>query len=164
MHKIVLLGDGGTGKTTYLNRFKTHNFEKRYIATTGSEVTYIEIPTSTNNIINVSVWDTAGQEKFSKNTYYQGADCALIFYDCANKLSFKNIQHWIQEFKKVCPNKPIVVVRNKVDVDAKVSTSEHQTLSGVHFCNLSVKTEQGWKVPMQTAIRLLTGNDDAKIS
>ena len=36
--KCVLVGDGGTGKTTFVKRHMTGEFEKKYVATLGVEV------------------------------------------------------------------------------------------------------------------------------
>jgi len=36
--KVVLVGDGGVGKTTFVKRHISGEFEKRYIATMGVEV------------------------------------------------------------------------------------------------------------------------------
>ena len=36
--KLVLIGDGGVGKTTFVKRHLTGDYEKRYIATVGVEV------------------------------------------------------------------------------------------------------------------------------
>jgi GTPase SAR1 family protein len=37
-YKLVLVGDGGVGKTTFVKRHKTGEFEKKYVATVGAEV------------------------------------------------------------------------------------------------------------------------------
>lgn len=36
--KLILVGDGGVGKTTFVRRHMTGEFEKRYVATRGVEV------------------------------------------------------------------------------------------------------------------------------
>ena len=36
--KLVLVGDGGVGKTTFVKRHETGEFEKKYVSTIGVEV------------------------------------------------------------------------------------------------------------------------------
>jgi len=62
--KVVLVGDGGVGKTTFVKRHLTGEFEKKYIATLGVEVHPMEFFTTRGNV-KFMVWDTAGQEKLS---------------------------------------------------------------------------------------------------
>lgn len=69
--KCVLVGDGGTGKTTFVKRHLTGEFEKKYVATLGVEVHPLVFNTSRGSI-RFNVWDTAGQEKFGglRDGYY----------------------------------------------------------------------------------------------
>lgn len=57
--KLVLVGDGGVGKTTFVKRHLTGEFEKKYIATLGVEVHPMPFFTS-HGKIKFNVWDTAG--------------------------------------------------------------------------------------------------------
>lgn len=61
--KLILVGDGGVGKTTFVRRHLTGEFEKRYVATLGVEVHPLLFHTNRGQI-KFNVWDTAGQEKF----------------------------------------------------------------------------------------------------
>lgn len=67
----MLVGDGGTGKTTFVKRHVTGEFEKKYVATLGVEVHPLVFHTN-RGPIKFNVWDTAGQEKFGglRDGYY----------------------------------------------------------------------------------------------
>ena len=60
--KLVMVGDGGEGKTTFVKRHLTGEFEKKYIATQGVEVNSKVFYTN-HGPIKFNIWDTAGQEK-----------------------------------------------------------------------------------------------------
>ncbi|KAJ1062962.1 hypothetical protein K5549_004991 [Capra hircus] len=80
--KLVLVGDGGTGKTTFVKHHLTGEFEKKYVATLGVEVHPLVFHTN-RGPIKFNVWDTAGQEKFGglRDGYYIQAQCAIIMFD-----------------------------------------------------------------------------------
>jgi len=72
--KCLLVGDGSTGKTTFVKRHLTGEFEKKYVATVGCEVHPLEFTTSHGSLV-FNTWDTAGQEKFGglRDGYFIGA-------------------------------------------------------------------------------------------
>lgn len=60
----MLVGDGGVGKTTFVKRHLSGEFEKKYVPTLGAEVHPMPWTTNRGKLI-FNVWDTAGQEKFA---------------------------------------------------------------------------------------------------
>ncbi|XP_066292666.1 uncharacterized protein [Branchiostoma lanceolatum] len=120
--KLVLVGDGGTGKTTFVKRHVTGEFEKKYVATLGVEVHPIKFNTNRGEI-KFNVWDTAGQEKFGglRDGYYIQGQCAIIMFDVTSRVTYKNVPNWHRDLVRVCENIPIVLCGNKVDIkDRKV--------------------------------------------
>jgi len=114
--KCVLVGDGGCGKTTFVKRHMTGEFEKRYVSTLGVEVHPLIFHTN-RGAIRFNVWDTAGQEKFGclRDGYYIQGQCALIMFDVTSRVTYKNVPTWHRDLVRICENIPIVLCGNKVD-------------------------------------------------
>lgn len=116
------MGDGGVGKTTFVKRHLTGEFEKKYVATLGVEVHPLAFTTN-RGPITFNVWDTAGQEKFGglRDGYYIQGQCAIIMFDVTSRITYKNVPTWHKDLVRVCENIPIVLCGNKVDIkDRKV--------------------------------------------
>ncbi|CDI79417.1 GTP-binding nuclear protein ran/tc4, putative [Eimeria acervulina] len=113
--KLILVGDGGVGKTTLVKRHLTGEFEKKYIPTLGVEVRPLRFSTNFGPIV-FNVWDTAGQEKFGglRDGYYIKGQCAIMMFDVTSRITYRNIPNWHRDIVRVCENIPIVLVGNKV--------------------------------------------------
>ena len=161
-YKLVLCGDGGIGKTTFVKRHLTGEFEKKYIATIGVEVHPMVFSTSRGKIC-FDVWDTAGQEKLStlRDGYYIGADCAIIMFDVCNRITYKNVDTWYKSLTRVCEGIPIVLVGNKVDVAVrKVKTKQilFPRKHGIQYYDISAKSNYQFEKPFLWILRKLTGD------
>ena len=93
--KLVFIGDGGVGKTTFVKRHVTGDFQKPYIPTQGAEVTPIEFNT-TRGKVRFIMWDTAGQEKFGtlRECYYIDSHCAIIMFDLTQRETYRSVPVW----------------------------------------------------------------------
>merc|ERR1712025_1121268 len=120
--KLVLVGDGGVGKTTFVKRHLTGEFEKKYVATLGVEVHPLVFHTN-RGALRFNVWDTAGQEKFGglRDGYYIQGQCAVIMFDVTSRVTYKNVPNWHRDLTRVCENIPIVLCGNKVDIKDRKS-------------------------------------------
>jgi len=160
--KLVLIGDGGVGKTTFVKRHLTGEYEKRYIATVGVEVHPLKFATTRGNVI-FNVWDTAGQEKLSglRDGYYIGGQCGIIMFDVTSRITYKNVPKWHRDLVRVCENIPVVLVGNKVDVkDRKVKAKQitYHRRHNLQYFDVSAKSNYQFEKPFLWLARRLSGD------
>ncbi|KAA6393952.1 MAG: putative ran family small GTPase [Streblomastix strix] len=62
--KLLILGDWGVGKTAFVLRHRTSEFEKRYIQTIEVDIKSLTLYTSRGPVTFCN-WDIAGQQLFS---------------------------------------------------------------------------------------------------
>jgi len=160
--KLILVGDGGVGKTTFVKRHLTGEFEKKYVATLGVEVYPLKFFTNLGPI-QFNVWDTAGQEKFGglRDGYYIQGHAAIIMFDVTSRLTYKNVPNWHRDLVRVCENIPIVLCGNKVDVkDRKVKAKQitFNRKKNLMYFDISAKSNYNFEKPFLALARKLVGD------
>ncbi|EEB11175.1 GTP-binding nuclear protein RAN1, putative [Pediculus humanus corporis] len=160
--KCVLVGDGGTGKTTFVKRHLTGEFEKKYVATLGVEVHPLVFHTN-RGAIRFNVWDTAGQEKFGglRDGYYIQGQCAIIMFDVTSRITYKNVPNWHRDLVRVCENIPMVLCGNKVDIkDRKVKARSiiFHRKKNLQYYDISAKSNYNFEKPFLWLARKLIGD------
>ncbi|XP_020848850.1 ras-related protein Rab-28 isoform X2 [Phascolarctos cinereus] len=101
--KIVLLGDGTSGKTSLATRFAQEAFGKQYKQTVGLDFFLKRLTLPGNLNVTLQVWDIGGQTIGGKmlDKYIYGAQGVLLVYDITNYQSFENLEDWYNMVKKV---------------------------------------------------------------
>lgn len=152
--KIVLIGDGGVGKTSLIKKFTKGTFENDYIKTIGAQFSKYDKKIN-DDIINLFFWDIAGQIdfKFLHPLFYKESRAGIIVCSLEeNDLgrdSFKHIENWYNELHKYCGNIPVVFFANKVDLVEESNTDTIRIQEFVHKYSFlssfitSAKTGQG---------------------
>jgi GTP-binding nuclear protein Ran len=162
--KLLLVGDGNVGKTTFVKRHLTGEFEKRYIATIGVEVHPLAF-TTTRGKICFNVWDTAGQEKFGglRDGYYILGQAAIIMFDVTSRITYKNVPNWHRDIVRVCETIPIVLCGNKVDnKERKVKAKQinFHRKKNLQYYDISAKSNYNFEQPFKWLARKLCGDQN----
>jgi len=138
--KIVLFGDGCTGKSTMYQKLceltnEDYRFNKNYQATDNFDFVRLQVKTNIGEL-SIDLWDTAGQENRGgklRDAYLKGAEGVLLFYDVSEKKSATNIPEWLNQIRKIAPRVPVAVIGNKSDLLDELSQCESVKL---RECNL----------------------------
>jgi Ras-related protein Rab-21 len=126
--KVVLLGEGGTGKTSLVLRFVEDKFNERHITTLQASFLQKKINVGGRRI-QLAIWDTAGQERFHAlgPIYYRDANGAILVYDITDKDSFQKVKNWVKELKKMLGNDICLsIAGNKTDLDRQRTVSPEE--------------------------------------
>eukprot|EP00927_Polykrikos_kofoidii_P050691 TRINITY_DN44584_c0_g1_i1.p1 TRINITY_DN44584_c0_g1~~TRINITY_DN44584_c0_g1_i1.p1 ORF type:complete len:212 (-),score=37.50 TRINITY_DN44584_c0_g1_i1:64-699(-) len=118
LFKVVLIGDTSVGKSNLLMRFTKDEFNLESKSTIGVEFATKSITTN-GKVVKAQIWDTAGQERYRAITsaYYRGAVGALLVYDISKRVTFENLERWLQELRDHADaNIVIMLVGNKGDL------------------------------------------------
>ena len=134
--KTIIVGDSGVGKTCILIRFIRDDFERDNPSTLGVQFMSKTIEMD-NHIIELQLWDTAGQELFRAVTrgYFRSSAGAFICFDITDHHSFDNVNNWLNDIRDLARKDCVcVLLGNKSDLEAerKVSTEEAQAYADAH--------------------------------
>ena len=124
-YKILLIGSGGVGKTSLVNKFVHGTFSKTYLHTIGMQPSskYMKIK---NIDICLSIFDIAGDKSFKtlREMFYKGSKGALVTFDLTNKDSFNDVEVWLKEAKKKSKDQLFILVGNKNDLKNRAVSNE----------------------------------------
>lgn len=103
--KIVVVGDGECGKTCLLIVFSKEYFPLIYVPTVFEN--YVAPVKLYGRVIELALWDTAGQEDYDRlrPLSYNDTDVILICFSINSPDSLENVtEKWYPEVRHFCPD------------------------------------------------------------
>jgi small GTP-binding protein len=115
--KIVLIGEGGVGKTSLLKRYTWNTFDESMKLTVGVDFAAKNVQTD-NWAATLQIWDLGGQIRFRDLaiSYFRGARLAIAVFDISSRYTMERLNDWIVSLLDSVPKCPLVIVGNKSDL------------------------------------------------
>ncbi|KAI8360017.1 ras-like protein 2 [Blakeslea trispora] len=116
-YKIVMIGEGGVGKSAITIEFFEAHFVDEYDPTI--EDSYRKQHVVDGECAMLDVLDTAGQEEYSamREQYMRNGEGFVLVYDITSYRSFEQIQKLVEQIIRVkdVDSVPVILVGNKCD-------------------------------------------------
>jgi len=167
--KIIIAGDGATGKTTISKKLNgTFNSEEELHMTTGIDSHTLEITQKDGKAV---IWDLAGQEQFRsfQDTFFNNADIVILVYSIEWFPSYMNIDSWLSMIDTTEVSK-IYLIANKIDLENRaVRTNEAEEYAesrGLCYYELSAITGENLEnveMDLLNTARKLSNENKSKV-
>lgn len=120
--KIILVGQGGVGKTSLVQRLVFGKFNPNENATKGIQIdtwhaNVLNINTSKQQIINVHLWDFGGQEILhaTHQFFLTQRTLYLLVLDARQGERESRVEYWLTLINSFAGESPVLIVINKSD-------------------------------------------------
>lgn len=146
--KILIAGDGATGKTTISKKLNgTLKEQQELIMTPGIDFHTLEISEDNSEAV---IWDLGGQQQFRsfQDSFFTKADIVILVFDVSFFETFLNIDSWLSMVNRDKVSQ-IYLIGNKVDLDNRAVTREEaeQYAKGhsLDYFEISALTDTGFE-------------------
>jgi small GTP-binding protein len=116
--KVILAGESGVGKSTFLFRLRTGQFTENIKSTIGVDFITHKVPWLTpkgQGHVTLQIWDLAG-DSILNVAYTRGASVIFLMHDLTRPETAQKLNLWYSLFKTEYPNVPLLLIGSKMDL------------------------------------------------
>ena len=151
--KIILVGQGGVGKSSVVKRLVAGDFDEKEAKTEGIDIVPWSLPVAgIAESVRLNIWDFGGQEIMhaTHRFFLSQRSLYLLVIDARQGASESNIQYWLEIIQSYGSDSPVLVVVNKSDeqgLDLDESRLKIDFAANLRqFIRTSAKSGQGMDV------------------
>lgn len=136
--KMILVGRGGVGKTSLVNRLVHNRFDLHESKTDGISITPWQLPLARENV-RLNIWDFGGQEIMhaTHQFFLTKRSLYLLVLSAREGEQDANIDYWMRLIEGLGGGSPVLVVINKIsehalDLNRRGLRDKFPSIKGFH--------------------------------
>ncbi|MDT9342119.1 ADP-ribosylation factor-like protein, partial [Trichodesmium erythraeum 21-75] len=112
--KLLIVGEGGAGKTTLANKILDQNYQLKDEDTTkGIEVHQYKFQTKNQNDFQINIWDFGGQEIYHATHQFFLTKRSLYTLVADTRKEDTDFYYWLNVVELLSSNSPLLIVKNE---------------------------------------------------
>ncbi|MDE5086708.1 MAG: leucine-rich repeat domain-containing protein, partial [Trichodesmium sp. St16_bin2-tuft] len=112
--KLLIVGEGGAGKTTLANKIIDPNYQLKDEDTTkGIEVNQYKFQTENQNDFQINIWDFGGQEIYHATHQFFLTKRSLYILVADTRKEDTDFYYWLNVVELLSSNSPLLIVKNE---------------------------------------------------
>jgi small GTP-binding protein len=116
--KLIIGGESGVGKTTFLHKYVEGRFLVSTKTTLGVDILQKDYTFEDEVSCSLQLWDFGGQERFRflLDGFVRGASGVFLMFDLTSMFSFLKLKNWVEVVRKFEEDLPILLIGSKYDL------------------------------------------------
>ncbi|MBD2457821.1 leucine-rich repeat domain-containing protein [Nostoc sp. FACHB-87] len=148
--KLLVVGEGGVGKTSLLRALRGEEFDTQESTTHGIEIKSLPLthPAKPDVTMQLNTWDFGGQEIYHATHQFFLTNRSLFLLAWNARLGFEQgkLYYWLDTIKALAPESPILLVATHIDerdADLPLKELRDKYPQIVEHCKISSKISLG---------------------
>ena len=124
--KILIVGQGGVGKSYLMNRLVHDKIPEDLATTEGIDIQKWKFETKQTSDFNVNIWDFGGQEIYhaTHQFFLTKRSLYLFVWEARSDADLLSFDYWLNTIKILSNNSPVIIIQNKIDERKKSINQE----------------------------------------
>ncbi len=148
--KLLVVGEGGVGKTSLLRALRGEKFDIQESTTRGIDIRSLELnhPTAAHVTMQLNTWDFGGQEIYhaTHQFFLTNRSLFLLAWNARHGFEQGKLYYWLDTIQALAPDSPILLVATHTDqrdADLPLSELRRQYPQIAAHCEVSNQTGRG---------------------
>ena len=148
--KMLVVGEGGVGKTCLLRALRGEPFDPHEGTTHGIDISLLELahPSEAGVVMRLNAWDFGGQEIYhaTHQFFLTNRSLFLLAWNARHGFEQGKLYYWLDTIQAKAPESPVLIVATHIDQrDADIPLEELQDRYPqiIGHCEISNLTGQG---------------------